>query len=141
MAVEDAGPDGDRRPHGDREAEILAEAVQAAEAALNPEDEATEAGVRRQMDSLYVRDRWMSLAFVAALLVVLPFIVISMWSIASPGTRAVLIAAGTVVAIYNVASMLKLVRTYHEDRDFIYRRDVAHLRELRAARRLAREKA
>jgi hypothetical protein len=139
--VEETGSQGDRESHGDREAEILAEAVHAAEEALNPEDEATEAGVRRQMDSLYVRDRWMSLAFVAALLVVLPFIVISMWSIAAPGTRAVIIIAGAVVAVYNVASMLKLVRTYHEDRDFIYRRDVAHLRELRAARRLAREKA
>jgi hypothetical protein len=141
MAVEESGAHGDRGPRDDREAEILAEAVHAAEEALNPEDEATEAGVRRQMDSLYVRDRWMSLAFVVALLVVLPFIVISMWSIAAPGTRAVIIVAGAVVAIYNVASMLKLVRTYHEDRDFIYRRDVAHLRELRAARRLAREKA
>jgi hypothetical protein len=141
MVVEESGAHGDRDPRDDREAEILAEAVHAAEEALNPEDEATEAGVRRQMDSLYVRDRWMSLAFVVALLVVLPFIVISMWSIAAPGTRAVIIVAGAVVAIYNVASMLKLVRTYHEDRDFIYRRDVAHLRELRAARRLAREKA
>ena len=28
MGVEEAGPDGDRGPHGDREAEILAEAVQ-----------------------------------------------------------------------------------------------------------------
>lgn len=135
MRGQEAGPDEDR------EAEILAEAVHAAESALNPEDAATEAGVRRQMDSLYVRDRWMSLAFVVALLVVLPFIVISMWSIAAPGTRAVLIAAAAVVAVYNVASMLKLVRTYHEDRDFIYRRDVAHLRELRAARRLQRERA
>jgi hypothetical protein len=32
--------------------------------------------------------------------------------------------------------MLYLVRNYRRDKDFIYRRDVAHLRELRTARRL-----
>ena len=39
--------------------------------------------------------------------------------------------------VYNIASMLALVENYRRDRDFIYRRDVAHLRE-RAALRAAR---
>jgi hypothetical protein len=35
--------------------------------------------------------------------------------------------------------MLALVRNYQRDKDFIYRRDVAHLRELKVARRLESE--
>jgi hypothetical protein len=46
-----------------------------------------------------------------------------------------------VLLIYNVASMMALVRNYRRDRDFIYRRDVAHLRELRVARRAAKGRA
>jgi hypothetical protein len=41
-----------------------------------------------------------------------------------------------VLLLYNVTSVLYLVHNYRRDKDFIYRRDVAHLRELRVARRL-----
>jgi hypothetical protein len=117
------------------EAEIAA----AVESALHPEDAATEAGVLRQMDGMFNRDRWMALSFVAALVVVLPFIMIALWNVVpSGGARLALILSGAVVATYNIASMLKLVQNYQRDRDYIYRRDVAHLRELRAARRLKR---
>jgi hypothetical protein len=57
-----------------------------------------------------------------------------------PGTatKVVLAVAGAVLLIYNVASMLALVRNYERDKDFIYRRDIAHLRELRVTRRAAK---
>ena len=130
--------DGSQTDSGEAE-RAEAEIAAAVESALHPEDAETEAGVLRQMDGLYRRDRWMALSFVGALVVVLPFIMIALWNVVpSGGARLVLILAGAVVATYNIASMVKLVQNYQRDRDFIYRRDVAHLRELRAARRLRR---
>jgi hypothetical protein len=88
------------------------------------------------MDAMYRRDRAMAIAFVAGLLVVLPFILVAMWDLMpDTATRVVLVASALVLAVYNCASMLVLVRNYSADRDFIYRRDVAHLRLLRAARK------
>ena len=129
--VESVSTDSARPPGGE-----IDEAVAAAVEVLRPEDQETEAGVQRQMDVMYHRDRRMAIGFVAALLVVLPFIVIAMWPhMPDTATKVVLIGAALVLAIYNCASMLVLVRNYHEDRDFIYRRDVAHLELLRAARK------
>lgn len=116
--------------------EIADEAVAAAVEVLRPEDRETEAHVQRQMDGMYRKDRWTAIAFIAALLIVLPFIVIALWShMPDTATKVVLIGAALVLAIYNCASMLVLVRNYSADRDFIYRRDVAHLELLRAARK------
>jgi hypothetical protein len=113
-----------------------AEAVQEATAALHPHDRETEEGVVAEMASMYRHDRAMAIAFVVALLIVLPFIIVAMWDeMPDTATRLVLIGAAIVLAIYNCASMLVLVRNYGADHDFIYRRDVAHLRLLRAARR------
>jgi hypothetical protein len=107
-----------------------------ADAALHPRDAADDADVQRQMARLYELDRRMAAAFVVALLVTLPFVVIAVWNVISDAkARVVLVAAAGVLATYNVASMTKLVANYRRDRDFIYRRDVLHLRELRAARR------
>jgi hypothetical protein len=79
----------------------------------------------------------MAAAFVVGLLVVLPFIVIALWSVMpDAATKALLIASAVVLLLYNVTSVLYLVHNYRRDKDFIYRRDVAHLRELRTARRL-----
>jgi len=68
---------------------------------------------------------------------VLPFMLIALWSVMpSAAVKALLVASAIVLLVYNVTSMLYLVRNYHRDKDFIYRRDVAHLRELQVARRL-----
>jgi archaellum biogenesis protein FlaJ (TadC family) len=115
------------------------EAVAAAVEVLRPEDEATEASVQRQMDSLYTVDRWTAIAYVIALLVVLPFIVVAMWDfMPSTEVKVVLIGSALVLALYNCASMLALIRNYSDDRDFIYRRDVAHQRLAKAARKAGR---
>ena len=67
-----------------------------------------------------------------------PFVLIAVWDdVPSTGIKVVLLASCAVVLIYNVASMIALVRNYRRDSDFIYRRDVAHLRE-RAALRAAK---
>jgi len=121
----------------DEEAPLPAEVLAAAESVFDPQDDEEEASVLAQMNSLYQKDLAMAAAFVVGLLVVLPFIVIALWSVMpGPGTKTLLVAAAAVLLIYNVASMSYLVRGYHRDKDFIYRRDVAHLRELKIARRL-----
>jgi hypothetical protein len=121
----------------DEEAPLPAEVVAAAESVFEPHDDAEESGVRDQMDSLYQRDVAMATAFVVALLVVLPFMVIALWSVMpTAAVKALLVASALVLLVYNVASMMYLVNNYRRDKDFIYRRDVAHLRELRVARRV-----
>ncbi len=118
---------------------VVEEALAAGAEALNPHDQATEDSVRGQMDTMYRRDRWMAIGSVVVLLIVLPFVFVALWSnMPDTGTKVVLLVSGFVLLLYNVASMLALVRNYDRDREFIYRRDVAHLRELRVARRAAR---
>jgi archaellum biogenesis protein FlaJ (TadC family) len=122
--------------------EIEQEAILAGESVLNPADRAAERSIQAQMDTLYQRDRWMAIASVVAMLVVLPFVYVALLdNMPGSGTKVVLAASGLVLLIYNVASMLALVRNYRRDKDFIYRRDVAHLRELAVARRAAKERA
>jgi hypothetical protein len=124
-------------PVEDEEAALPAEVLAAAESVFEPSDQAEEASVLAQMESMYRGDLAMGATFVVGLLVVLPFIVIALWSVMpGAGTKALLIAAAAVLLIYNVASMGYLVRNYRRDKNFIYRRDVAHLRELKVARRL-----
>ena len=119
--------------------DIEAEAILAGEEVLQPHDRSAEAGIGKQMDTMFQRDRWMAIAMVVALLVVLPYIYIALWDeMPGTGTKVVLAGACIVLLIYNVASMLALVRNYQRDKDFIYRRDVAHLRELAVARRAAK---
>lgn len=123
---------------GDESAAIEA-AVAAAEETFNPQSRELEEDVRRQMEAMFQRDRLMALVFVVALLIVMPFVLIAVWGdVPSDGVRVVLVASCAVVLIYNVASIFALISNYRRDRDFIYRRDVAHLRE-RAALRAAKE--
>jgi hypothetical protein len=111
-------------------------AIAAGEEVFEPHDAQTERDVRQEMDTLYARDRWMAIAMVVALLIVLPFVFIALWdNMPDTATKVVLGVSAAVLLIYNIASMLALIRNYRRDKDFIYRRDVAHLRELRVARR------
>ena len=121
---------------------IEEEAILAGEEVLNPQDRETERAVQVQMDTLYKRDRWMAITSVVAMLIVLPYTYIALLdNMPGTGTKVVLAAACLVLLVYNVASMLALVRNYQRDKDFIYRRDVAHLSELATARRAAKERA
>lgn len=119
--------------------EAVEAAVAAAEETLHPHSREMESDVRQQMETMFKRDRLMAIVFVVAMLIVLPFVLIAVWSsVPSTGVKVVLVVSCAIVLLYNVASMLALVDNYRRDRDFIYRRDVAHLREreaLRAARR------
>jgi archaellum biogenesis protein FlaJ (TadC family) len=119
--------------------DIEQEAILAGEEVLNPQDRAVERSIQEQMDTMYRRDRWMAITTVVAMLIVLPFVFVALLgNMPNTGTKVVLAASGLVLLVYNVASMLALVRNYRRDKDFIYRRDVAHLRELAVARRAAK---
>lgn len=66
----------------DDEATLPADvAAAAAEAVFEPHDDAEEASVLAEMDSLYRKDLTMATAFVVGLVVVLPFIVVALWSV------------------------------------------------------------
>jgi hypothetical protein len=119
--------------------EVEQDAILAGEEVLNPQDQAAERSVQEQMDTMYRRDRWMAIGWVVAMLIILPFVYIVLLQ-HMPGTGVKVVLAGSmlVLLIYNVASMLALVRNYKRDKDFIYRRDVAHLRELAVAREAAK---
>jgi hypothetical protein len=115
------------------------DAILAGEEALHPHDAETERSIRRQMDTLYQWDRWMAFILVALLLVALPFVYVALWDdMPGTGTKLALGVSGLMLLVYNVGAMLALVRNYRRDKDFIYRRDVAHLREIRVARRAAK---
>jgi hypothetical protein len=119
--------------------DIEQEAILAGEEVLNPQDRAVERSIQEQMDAMYQRDRWMAIATVVAMLIVLPFVFFALLQ-HMPGTGTKVVLAGSMIVLlaYNVASMLALVRNYRRDKDFIYRRDVAHSRELAVARRAAK---
>ena len=118
--------------------EVTEAAIAAGEEVLHPHDSGADAEVQRQMEAMLSRDRIMAYGFVVAMLVVLPFILIAVWNdVPTTGIKVVLVLSCAVVLIYNVASIVALVRNYRQHRDFVYRRDVAHLRE-RAAFRAAK---
>ena len=117
--------------------DIEVEAILAGEEVLRPQDRETEHAVQAQMETMFQRDRWMAIISVVGMLIVLPYVYIALLdNMPGTGTKVVLAVACLVLLVYNVASMLALVRNYRRDKDFIYRRDVAHLREVRVARRL-----
>jgi hypothetical protein len=126
------------RENGPPDAAAIEEiAIAAGEEALNPQDRATEERVRRQMNAMYTRDRAMAWAFIVALTVVMVFMFLALWSsMPSNGVRVVLLGAGAVLLVYNIAAMLRMIRNFTDDRDFVYRRDVAHARERAALRAL-----
>jgi hypothetical protein len=113
-------------------------AIAAGEEVLHPHDRATEESVREQMQSMFARDRLMAIGFVTAVLIIVPFVLIAVWGdIPSTGIKVVLVVACAVILSYNAAAIAALVSGFRRDRDFVYRRDVAHLRErdaLRASR-------
>ncbi len=123
----------------DEEVGLPEEVISAAESVFRPEDQAAEESVLAQMETMYRRDVQMAAVFVVLLLIIIPFVIVALWSLMpDAATKVVLIAAGAVLLVYNIASMLNLVRNYRRDKDFIYRRDVAHLREIRVLRDLRR---
>ena len=80
-------------------------------------------------------DRLGAMAFVAALWIVMIFVLATIWPfIQSPTILAILVIAGSLVVTFNTAAIVALLRHYSEDKEFIYGIDLKHLDEMRRRR-------
>jgi hypothetical protein len=110
-------------------------AIAAGEEVLSPHSRALEDSVQSQMAAMHKRDIAMAWTSIVALGLVLPFMYVALWDVMPDvATKVVLLVSGVLLLLYNIASMVTLIRGYRRDHDFIYRRDVAHVIELRAAK-------
>ena len=90
-----------------------------------------------RIDRMHGRDRMGALAFVAALWVVLIFVLAAIWpNIADATLRTILLIAAGVLLIFNTASIVAMLRHYASDKEFIYGLDLKHLDEMRRQRRI-----
>ncbi|ODU25795.1 MAG: hypothetical protein ABT15_12210 [Pseudonocardia sp. SCN 73-27] len=87
------------------------------------------------MAALARRDRILAITFTLLMWVVLVFVFFAATSVApTPAITVVLAVATLLLGLFNTASLLALLKRYAANRDLIYRPDVMHLDQLRAAR-------
>lgn len=92
--------------------------------------------VNDRIEVMHRRDVKVAWAFVIALWVAMLFVAVATWSLAPSGAaRAVLLAGGAVVLVFNTAAIVAMLRHYRNDRDFMYGLDIKFLDAARAARR------
>ena len=92
--------------------------------------------VSGRIESIYRSDCRAAWAFVAALWLVIGFVLIAVWGMVDdPGVHAVLVVAAVLLLAFNSASILAMVRHYAEDKAFIYGLDLKHQDALEAQRR------
>ena len=86
----------------------------------------------RRIDAMHKRDVLVAWAFVIGLWFALIFVAVATWSLApNAGARALLLAGGAVVLLFNTAAILAMLKHYREDRDFIYGLDIKFIDEAR----------
>lgn len=94
------------------------------------------AELEQRIEAMYRRDRMAAWVLVAALWVVILFVLVMTWPlIPVPAIRWVVLAAAAVVLVFNTAAIRAMVSHYSEDKHFIYALDIQHFDEARAARR------
>jgi hypothetical protein len=85
-----------------------------------------------RIEAMYRTDRRGAWLFVAALWVVILFVLIMSWPyIPDQGVRVVVVIAAAAVLIFNTASVAAMLRHYAEDKEFIYKLDIQHLDQMR----------
>lgn len=93
------------------------------------------ASIDSRMAALARRDRILAITFTVLMWVVLVFVFFAATSVApTPAITVVLAVATLLLGVFNTASLLALLTRYAAHRDLIYRPDVMHLDQLRAAR-------
>ncbi|GEL23449.1 hypothetical protein PSU4_24030 [Pseudonocardia sulfidoxydans NBRC 16205] len=93
------------------------------------------ASLDSRMAALARRDRILAITFTVLMWVVLVFVFFAATSVApTPAITVVLAVATLLLGVFNTASLLALLTRYAANRDLIYRPDVMHLDQLRAAR-------
>jgi hypothetical protein len=91
--------------------------------------------LNQRIETMYQGDKRGAWLFVAALWVVILFVLFKSWPhIPDQGVRIVALIAAAAVLIFNTASVAAMVRNYSEDKDFIYSLDLKHLDEMRKGR-------
>ncbi|MFX1765484.1 hypothetical protein PWP93_23415 [Paraburkholderia sp. A1RI-2L] len=96
--------------------------------------------LRKRIDSMFARDRWMAGTALLALWVALGFVYFAVtMSVADPAVRIALTVGATGVVVFNTASVTAMVRHYKEDKDHIYGLDIHHLDENRLRKAALRD--
>ena len=91
--------------------------------------------LNNRIEAMYQGDRRGAWLFVAALWVVILFVLLMSWPhIPDQGVRVVVVIAAAAVLIFNTASVAAMLRHYAEDKEFIYGLDIQHLDAMRKER-------
>jgi hypothetical protein len=84
--------------------------------------------LQSRIERMYSRDRAIALLFVAALWIVIIFVMLAVSSHMGSGT-VVTVAwiAACIVGLFNTAAIIAMIRHYAEDKQHIYSIDIRHL--------------
>jgi len=83
--------------------------------------------LKARIDAMYSKDRFFAYAFVAALWVVIIFVLLAVHSHISFGVEVVCWIAAALLLLFNTASITAMVRHYGEDKEHVYGIDIKHL--------------
>jgi hypothetical protein len=84
--------------------------------------------LKSRIDAMYSKDRMWAYAFVAALWVVVLFVLLAVHShIPDSGIEVVCWIAAALLLLFNTASIVAMVRHYGHDKEHIYAIDIKHL--------------
>ena len=83
---------------------------------------------------MYRRDRVIAVALVVVLIATLVIVYIAIRRYDGSGVRTALALSGTLLVLFNAASIRAMLRHNREDRDYVYSLDIKHLDEYRADR-------
>lgn len=91
--------------------------------------------LNERIETMYRGDRLGAWTFVAALWIVILFVLTMVWQVV-PDTdlRVVLTTAAGAVLLFNTAAIRAMVKHYEADKEFIYTLDIRNLDIARAAR-------
>ncbi len=88
--------------------------------------------LNQRIEAMYQSDKRGAWLFVAALWVVVLFVLVMSWPyIPDTGVKIVVLVAAAAVLVFNTASIGAMVKHYEEDKEFIYGLDIKHLDEMR----------
>jgi hypothetical protein len=84
---------------------------------------------------MFARDTASAAAFVVALWIAIGFVFVEISRLAGPAVSAVLLVAGSLVVLFNTASIAAMIRHHRHEKDRIYGLDLEHLDAMQAVKR------
>ena len=91
--------------------------------------------VRKRIDAMFARDTAAAAAFVLVLWIVIGFVFLEISRLAVPAVSTVLFMAGSLVVLFNTASIAAMIRHHRHEKDRIYGLDIEHLDAMEAVKR------